>query len=112
MWNFGIPYRLKHFVDVITQPGLSFSYSPEEGYRGLVTGKPVAVVYARGGEYSSSAGAQAMDFQKPYLEALLKFLGFTTIETVLVEPTLAAPAEAAGAEERAVEQARKVAAGF
>ena len=48
MWNFGIPYKLKHYIDVLTQPGQTFSYSPDTGYSGLVTGKPVAVVYARG----------------------------------------------------------------
>src|SRR3546814_6088305 len=25
MWNFGIPYRLKHYIDLLTQPGLAFS---------------------------------------------------------------------------------------
>src|SRR5271156_2705369 len=24
MWNFSIPYKLKHWIDVITQPGLAF----------------------------------------------------------------------------------------
>ena len=24
MWNFGIPYKLKQWIDVITQPGLTF----------------------------------------------------------------------------------------
>ena len=51
MWNFGIPYKLKQFIDVIVQPGLAFSFSPETGYKGLITGKPVVVVYARGGAY-------------------------------------------------------------
>ena len=51
MWNFGIPYILKHYIDLIVQPGLTFSFSPSEGYKGLVTGKPVTVVYARGGAY-------------------------------------------------------------
>ena len=40
MWNFSIPYRLKQFIDVVTQPGETFAYSPESGYRGLVTGRP------------------------------------------------------------------------
>ena len=53
MWNFGIPYKLKHYIDVLTQPGQTFSFSPDTGYSGLVTGKPVAVVYARGGAYGS-----------------------------------------------------------
>src|ERR1700747_1252737 len=29
MWNFGLPYVLKHFIDVIVQPGLTFSFSPK-----------------------------------------------------------------------------------
>ena len=90
MWNFSIPYKLKHFIDVITQPGLTFSYSPETGYQGLVTGKPVTMVYARGGEYSSAEDS-AVDFQKTYMELVLGFIGFQDIKTVLIEPTLTDP---------------------
>lgn len=88
MWNFGIPYRLKHYIDLLVQPGLTFSFTPEEGYKGLVLGKPVAVVYARGGDYSD-AGAGAIDFQKRYMEHILRFIGFTDIRDIVVEPTLA-----------------------
>lgn len=87
MWNFSIPYKLKHFIDVITQPGLTFNFSPETGYEGLVTGKPITVIYARGGEYSSVETA-TMDFQKTYMELFLGFIGFQDIKTILVEPTL------------------------
>ncbi len=90
MWNFSIPYKLKHYIDVITQPGLTFIFSPESGYQGLVTGKPITVIYARGGEYSSSE-TSAMDFQKTYMEMILGFIGFQDIKTVLVEPTLTDP---------------------
>jgi FMN-dependent NADH-azoreductase len=31
MWNFGIPYRLKQYIDVIVQPSLTYAYSPEKG---------------------------------------------------------------------------------
>ena len=34
MWNFGIPYKLKHFIDVIVQPGLAFRFSRKAGTRG------------------------------------------------------------------------------
>lgn len=87
MWNFSIPYKLKHFIDVITQPGLTFSFSPESGYQGLVTEKSATVIYARGAEYSNSE-ANAMDFQKTYMEMILGFIGFQDIKTVLIEPTL------------------------
>ncbi|MEO1523788.1 MAG: NAD(P)H-dependent oxidoreductase [Planctomycetota bacterium] len=94
MWNFGIPYKLKHFIDVLAQPGQTFSFDPETGYSGLVTGKPIVVVYARGGAYTANE-AQAMDLQKGYLQMLLGFIGFTEIQNVVIEPTLAAPEDVA-----------------
>jgi len=88
MWNFGIPYRLKHYFDIIVQPGYTFSFSPETGYQGLVTGKPIFLALARGGQYLEGAPAAAFDLQRPYLELILKFIGFTDIRSIVVEPTL------------------------
>jgi FMN-dependent NADH-azoreductase len=88
MWNFGIPYRLKHYFDVLVQPGYTFSSDPESGYTGLVTGKPVVAVYTRGGEYTSDDAAQH-DLQKPYVEAVLGFIGLTDVRSIVIEPTLA-----------------------
>ncbi len=90
MWNFGIPYRLKQYIDLLAQPGYTFSYSPGKGYEGLVTGKPILVVYARGGQYDPSSGAEAFDLQKKYIELILGFMGFKDIRTIIVEPTLQA----------------------
>jgi FMN-dependent NADH-azoreductase len=112
MWNFGVPYKFKHFIDVIVQPGLAFSFSPKTGYTGLVAGKPAAVVYARGGEYSEGSGAAAMDYQKPYVEAILGFMGFSEIHAVVVEPTLGAPETVEQRAAAAMEQARQLAASF
>lgn len=91
MWNFGIPYRLKHFIDVLTQPGLTFSFSPDEGYKGLVTNRPVAIICARGGQYAEGSPMAEFDFQLPYMENWLKFIGFTELWPIAVEPTLAGP---------------------
>jgi FMN-dependent NADH-azoreductase len=88
MWNFAVPYKLKHLIDVITQPGLTFSFSPQTGYKGLVTGKPAAVAYARGGSYLPGSGAEGFDAQKPYVELWLRFIGFTDLREIVVEPTL------------------------
>ena len=93
MWNFGIPYRLKHYLDVLIQPGYTFTVN-DSGYQGLVTGKPVAVVYARGGAYSEGSGAEAYDMQKKYLELALGFIGFDEIHSVVVEPTMHGEPEA------------------
>jgi len=89
MWNFGIPYKLKHYIDVLAQPGLTFSFIPGEGYKGLVTGKPIVVVYARGGAYGPGTGAEGYDQQSGYVRQVLGFIGFTDIQEVFVEPTLA-----------------------
>lgn len=112
MWNFGIPYKLKHFIDVITQPGLAFSFSPDTGYAGLVTGKPIVVVYARGGEYTSNNQVKAMDFQKPYMELLLGFIGFTDIHSIIAEPTLGDAQQVTQTKESALSEATKSGAQF
>ena len=112
MWNFGIPYKLKHYIDVIVQPGYTFSFSPEEGYRGLVTGTPIAAISARGGAYGSGTGAEAYALQRPYLEHILGFMGFADFQTILVEPMLASPEEKEKGMEAARKQAKAIAAGF
>jgi FMN-dependent NADH-azoreductase len=93
MWNFGIPYKLKHWIDVLVQPGLTFSFSPETGYTGLVTGKPALAIFARGGAYGPGTGMEAYDAQSTYLKQVLGFIGVTDVKTVFVEPTLAASKE-------------------
>jgi FMN-dependent NADH-azoreductase len=112
MWNFGIPYKLKHYFDVIVQPGYTFSFSPEEGYKGLVTGKPIATIYARGGAYGSGTGAESYDLQKAYLEHILTFIGFSDFQTILVEPTLVSPEDKKEILETAKKQAKAMAANF
>jgi FMN-dependent NADH-azoreductase len=113
MWNFGIPYRLKQFIDIIVQPGYTFTFTPETGYKGLVTGKPALVVYARGGEYAEGTQAANIDFQKRYLDFQLGFIGFTEIKTIVVEPTLAGdPAKIEEIKNSAIAKAMAIAGNF
>jgi len=112
MWNFGIPYRLKHFIDVIVQPGYTFSFSPEEGYKGLVTGKPAFVAYSRGGAYPPGSDTEAFDLQTKYFELFLGFIGFTDVRRAVVEGTLSGPEAAEMARAAAVEEAKKSAQSF
>jgi FMN-dependent NADH-azoreductase len=106
MWNFGCPYVLKHFIDVIVQPGLTFSYSPAEGYKGLVTNKKAVIVYARGGAYGPGTGAEGYDLQSKTLGGILGFVGITDVTSIFVEPTLAAPADV----EATIDKAKELAA--
>jgi FMN-dependent NADH-azoreductase len=112
MWNFGIPYVLKHYIDILVQPSYTFNYSPENGYTGLVTGKPVVIIYARGGAYGAGSGGEEMDMQKSYMEAVLKFIGFTDIRSIIVEPTLAPPQDKQKTVEKAHQEALQMAKDF
>jgi FMN-dependent NADH-azoreductase len=112
MWNFGIPYRLKHFIDVLVQPGLTFSFSPEKGYNGLVVGKPAVVIYASGGEYGSGSPSMTYDFQKPYMDLVLGFIGISEVKSISVAPTLAAPDAVKAVHEKAKKEAADLAARF
>jgi FMN-dependent NADH-azoreductase len=110
MWNFGVPYIFKHYIDVLVQPGLTFSFDPQSGYQGLITGKKAVAIYARGGAYGSGTGMEGYDLQSKTLSGILGFIGLTDLVTIFVEPTLAPPevAEAgmAKAEELAISTAK------
>jgi FMN-dependent NADH-azoreductase len=112
MINFTISSNLKSWIDHVARAGRTFSYS-EAGPKGLVSGKQVIVVPARGGIY---AAGNAMDFQVPYLKSVLGFLGMTDVQVVEVEGTAYGPeaaekaVEAAGAKIHAQCDARQHAA--
>ncbi len=88
MWNFNIPYRLKHYIDLITQPGMAWSYSPEESYKGLLQNKTALVIYSSGDGYGEGTGFESFDMQKPYINLWLSFIGISNIKTISVEATL------------------------
>jgi len=113
MWNFSIPYRLKQYIDVLVQPGYTFSYSEDVGYKGLVLKKPLLAVYARGGEYLAGTEGEALDLQKKYIEMIFGFMGFENIRSIVVEPTLmAGPDVAKDRLQQALEKAKTTAAEF
>jgi FMN-dependent NADH-azoreductase len=89
LWNFSIPYKLKHFIDVVSQRNILFSFD-ESGSHGLLEGKKAVLIYARGLDYSvqSSTPAHSFDFQRPFMEAWLRFVGVTDVESIVVEKTL------------------------
>ncbi|HEY3599631.1 MAG TPA: NAD(P)H-dependent oxidoreductase [Paraburkholderia sp.] len=93
LWNFGIPYKLKHLIDVISQKDVLFTFDGT-GFGGMLTGKKAAVVYARGLDYASPGSftpAREYDLQRPYVEMWLKFVGVTDVHGIVVEKTLFGP---------------------
>jgi len=113
MWNFGIPYRLKQYIDILVQPGYTFSYSKDKGYTGLVVGKPLLAVYARGGEYPVGSEAETFDLQTKYIELIFGFMGFKDIRSVVVEPMLQGGSDVADIKRReAIDKIREMAIDF
>ncbi len=85
MWNFGIPYALKYYIDAIVQPGYLFRYDELGQPEGLVLGKKMVCVTSRGGDYSQGPLA-SLDFVEPYLRSIFGFVGLTEIKFFNVQP--------------------------
>jgi FMN-dependent NADH-azoreductase len=109
MWNFGIPYKLKHYIDLLVQPGLTVGFSPDKGYTGLVTGKPAVAIYASGGKYGPGTGAEGYDLQSKYLKQVLGFIGITDLKDIFVAGTAMDKGESVAA---ARKQAAEIGASF
>ncbi len=85
MWNFGVPYALKYYIDAIVQPGYLFRYDEEGRAQGLVKGKRMLCVTSRGGDYSGGP-LQAFDFVESYLRTIFGFVGITDVTFFNAQP--------------------------
>ncbi len=111
MWNASVPYILKQFIDVISQPGMIFAFDPVEGYTGLLQNKRAAVIYT-GAVYGPDRGpAFGHDFQQPYFEDWLRWAGVGDIHSIAFRPNLATADPETG-RRAAHDRAAEVAHGF
>jgi len=89
MWNFGVPYKMKHLIDLVTQKDVTFTFD-SNGFGGMLAGKRAIIICARGLAYGpgTSLPEEQFDFQKSYLVTWLNFVGITEIQIIKVEKTL------------------------
>jgi FMN-dependent NADH-azoreductase len=92
MYNFGVTAQLKNWIDAIARARVTFQYT-EKGPVGLLTGKTVYAVLARGGVHRDTE----RDSQVPYLKSVLGFLGMTDVHFVYAEGLAMGPAAEAQA---------------
>jgi FMN-dependent NADH-azoreductase len=92
MWNFSIPYKLKQWIDVITQPGLTFRFDPTQGYLPLLKDRPTIVIVASGSDFVTGMNRGRIDMATPYLREALRFIGISDVHFVPIGPTTG-PAE-------------------
>jgi FMN-dependent NADH-azoreductase len=97
MYNFGVSAQLKNWIDAIARSRVTFQYT-DKGPVGLLTGKTVYAVLARGGIYRDTPA----DSQVPYLTSVLGFLGMTDVRFIYAEGVAMGPE----AEARALASAR------
>jgi len=112
MWNFGIPFKLKQWFDLIVQPGLAFRFDPAQGYFPLLKNRPTIVILASGGDFVTGMNRGRVDMATPYLREALRFIGVSDVRFALIGPT-GGPAEPARlAREAAHRQLVEMAASF
>jgi FMN-dependent NADH-azoreductase len=84
MWNFGIPYTLKHLIDVVSQKDLLFTFD-ERGLNGLLGGRKVVVIAARG------APLDRAEHQIAYMTTWSEMVGIDEQFNIIIEKTLLGP---------------------
>jgi FMN-dependent NADH-azoreductase len=91
MWNYSVPYALKHYLDIIIQPILTFGYDFEKMMHvGLLENRPVQLLLTR----SSIPPGDYGDFQLPYLRYALGSIGLRDIRAITAWQTTQPTAEA------------------
>ncbi len=83
MWNFHIPYMLKHYIDLIVQPHYLFRYTEAGTVEGLVQNKKMLIITSCGGQYGKDQ--KDLDFQEPYLRWIFNFVGINDISFIHAE---------------------------
>lgn len=81
VYNFNMPAQFKSYLDYLARAGITFRYTPEGVPEGLVKGKQVLVLIARGGK----AEGTPADTMTPYLTQMFAFLGMTDVTYVAAE---------------------------
>ncbi|WP_063552083.1 FMN-dependent NADH-azoreductase [Burkholderia territorii] len=92
LYNFGVSSQLKTYFDWIARANVTFRYT-ESGPEGLIKGKKVYIVSARGGKYLGTPN----DTQTPYLKTFLGFIGLTDVDFIYAEGLNYGPDVAAAA---------------
>lgn len=103
MWNFGIPYKLKHLIDVVSQKDLLFTFD-ERGLNGLLDGRKVVVIAARG------APLDGAEHQIAYMTTWSEMVGIDKRYNIVIEKTLLGPDVDAESRRAATQKAIELAA--
>jgi FMN-dependent NADH-azoreductase len=88
MWNFGVPYRLKHYLDLIIQPTMAFTNDATGQVHAHGRDKIAVLVGAGALDIRPGAPLAALDFTLAHLaQCLGVYFGVATIHEIRAVPT-------------------------
>jgi len=74
MWNYSVPYHLKHYIDIVIQPGINFKEKRGEAPKAVRPGRPLLLITSAGG-----AASPGRDYLGPYLKLIFSLVGFDRV---------------------------------
>jgi FMN-dependent NADH-azoreductase len=86
MWNGGIPWALKQYIDTITQADLTFGFGPD-GYFPLLKNKKACIVYTSAVYGPGLPVSFGLDYQVSYMNWWLELIGINTVYGVTLLST-------------------------
>lgn len=88
MWNFGLPYRLKHYLDLVIQPTMAFTNDADGAVTPHGAGKTAILIGAGALDIRPGAPLAALDFQLAHLSQCLRvYFGLSNIHEIRAAPT-------------------------
>jgi len=102
MYNFTISAALKAWIDLIVRQGrtVDFTVRPPKG---LLLGRKLVIITARGGSYAPGTPTASFDFQESYLRHIFGVLGFD-VSFIHADRQLYGPEVAPAAQQEAKQQ--------
>ena len=98
MWNLGMPYRLKHYIDLVIQPTMAFTNDAHGAVTAHGTDKIAVLIGAGALDVRPGAPLAALDYHLAHLAQCLRvYFGVPEIHEIRAAPTFG--------DEAAVEQA-------
>jgi len=110
LWNFSFPSVVKTYIDAVAVPGKTFRYT-ETGAVGLLHGKKVLHIQARGDFYSEGPLADE-ELGNRYLKHLMNFMGISEYEGLFIEGHAKMPNKAGEIKAAGIERAIQLAQNF
>lgn len=111
MWNFGVPYKLKQYIDILSQPGLLFGFDPAAGYLGMLRNKRATAIYSSAIYFDGATPAFGTDHAQSHFSDWLRFSGISDAQHIFYQKyKMVSPEEAEAILNLCKEAARRSAA--